>query len=109
MAALFRLAGPWFFFDGRIPGVMNAIVGGAIGFGLGWLVGRFCCGLRGVMLAALPGLLVMAAITSHFGLAFPALAPGLDKGFGGLMLWLYGFMLIGGLVSVERGNQACAL
>jgi hypothetical protein len=39
----------------------------------------------------------MAAIGSHFSVFFPALNPALDKVFGSLMLWFYGFALIGAL------------
>ncbi len=84
--ALFRLAGQHFFFEGRTAEPAGARRG-RYRRGLGWLVARNCCGLRGVMLAALPGLLLMAAVASHFGLAFPNLDPRLDKGFAGLMLW----------------------
>jgi hypothetical protein len=100
--ALFRLAGHGFFVEGRTASTLHALGGAVVGFMLGWAVSRFCCGLRGVMLAALPGLFLMAAMTSHFGLALPNIDPRLDKGFGGLMLWLYGFWLVGGLFAGER-------
>jgi hypothetical protein len=97
--ALFRLAGHLFFFEGRASANGQALAGAVAGLTVGWLVSRQCCGLRGVVLAAIPGLLLMAAITSHFGLAFPNIDPKLDKGFGGLMLWFHGFMLLGGLTA----------
>ncbi|MCU0885165.1 MAG: hypothetical protein MUC44_09485 [Beijerinckiaceae bacterium] len=102
VAVLFRLAGHLFFFEGRASANAQALAGATAGLGIGWLVGRHCCGLRGVLLAALPGLLLMAAITSHFGLAFPAIDPKLDKGFGGLMLWFHGFLLMGGLFGARH-------
>lgn len=107
LVALFRTAGHLVLVEGRLAANLQALAGAGAGFGLGWLVARFCCGLRGVALAALPGLLLMAAIVSHFGLVFPGLDPRFDKGFGGLMLWGYGFMLLGGLLA-DRG-AACRL
>jgi hypothetical protein len=107
--ALFRLAGQLFFIEGRTASNMHALGGAAAGLLLGWLAGRMAGGLRGghlrgAVLAALPGLLLMAAVTSHFGLALPNIDPQLDKGFGGLMLWFHGFWLAGGLVS-ERTRR----
>ena len=96
---LFRLAGHLFFFEGRASANGQALACAVAGLTVGWLVSRQCCGLRGVVLTAIPGLLLMAAITSHFGLAFPNIDPKLDKGFGGLMLWFHGFMLLGGLTA----------
>jgi hypothetical protein len=96
---LFRLAGHLFFFEERASANGQALAGAVAGLTVGWLVSRQCCGLRGVVLTAIPGLLLMAAITSHFGLAFPNIDPKLDKGFGGLMLWFHGFMLLGGLTA----------
>jgi hypothetical protein len=101
IAALFRLAGPAFFFEGRAAANAHALIGAVAGGALGFALARLCGGLRGVLLAAVPGLLVMAAMTSHFGLAFPNLPPALDKGFGGLMLWFYGFWMIGGLTGAR--------
>jgi hypothetical protein len=46
---------------------------------------------------AIPGMLVMAAVGSHFAVFFPALNSALDKVFGSLMLWFYGFALAGAL------------
>ena len=99
VAALFRLAGHLFFFEGRASANAQALAGAAAGLVAGWLACRHCGGLRGAVLAAIPGLLLMAAIASHFGLAFPNIDPKLDKGFGGLMLWFHGFMLLGGLTA----------
>lgn len=97
--ALFRITGHLFFFEGRGSANGQALAGAVAGLTVGWLVSRQFCGLRSVVLAAIPGLLLMAAITSHFGLAFPNIDPKLDKGFGGVMLWFHGFMLLGGLTS----------
>ncbi len=102
VVATFRAGGPFFFFEGRTASMLHGAFGAAAGIAVGWAVGRFCCGFRGVMLSALPGLLLMAAAVSHFGLAFPALDPRLDKAFGGLALWFYGFWLAGGLIAGER-------
>ena len=100
LAGLFRVAGHLFFIEGRDAANVHAVVGAAAGLALGWLASRQS-GHRGVMLAVIPGLLLMAVITSHFSLAFPKIDPRLDKGFGGLMLWLYGFMLAGGLLAAR--------
>ncbi len=97
--AAFRLAGHAFFFEGRTAANVQALAGALLGFGLGWLAARLFGGLAGAAAFAVPGLLVMAAATSHFGLAFPGIDPRLDKGFGGLMLWLNGFLLIGALTA----------
>lgn len=104
--AAFRLAGQSFFFEGRAAANMQALAGATLGLALGASAARLCCGLRGAVLAALPGLLLMAAVTSHFGLAFPGLDPRLDKGFGGLMLWLYGFWMLGGLIGARPVRMA---
>jgi hypothetical protein len=72
------------------------------------LLGPFVVGaagedrLRAAVLIAIPGLLVFAAVTSHFGIAFKALNPAMDKVFGALMLWGYGFLLLGGLLRWRR-------
>jgi hypothetical protein len=100
--ALFRFAGPAFFFEGRTASTVHALAGAGIGAGLGWAMSRGCCGLRGVVLSTIPALLLLAAITSHFGLAFPGLDPRLDKAFGGLMLWVFGFYLTAGFLA-SRG------
>jgi hypothetical protein len=52
-------------------------------------------------LVAVPGMLIMAAIGSHFAVFFPALDPSLDKVFGSIMLWFYGFSLTGALWSAR--------
>jgi hypothetical protein len=107
IVALFRVVGPAFFVEGRTAANLHALGGAGAGFALGWAMSRGCCGLRGVVLATIPGVLILAAVTSHFGLAFPALAPSLDKGFGGLMLWFYGFFLTGGFIAAR--GASCAL
>ncbi len=107
IVALFRYGGPVFFVEGRTASTLHALGGAALGFGLGWAMSRGCCGLRGVVLATIPGVLIFAAVTSHFGLVFPMLAPALDKGFGGLMLWFYGFFLTGGFIAAR--GASCAL
>lgn len=98
--ALFHFAGPLFFLEGRRPFQLNFTGGALLGLVLGLLTPRLA-GVpavkapRAMALIAIPGLLVLAAIGSHFAVFFPALAPGLDKVFGSLMLWFYGFALIG--------------
>ncbi len=104
MAALFRLVGHLFLVEGRSAANLHALGGAAIGLLLGWFMTRRL-GPRGAVLAVIPGLLLMAAITSHFSLAFPNIDPNLDKGFGGLMLWLYGFMLAGGLLAARLDTK----
>jgi Family of unknown function (DUF5367) len=106
--ALFRLAGTAFFVEGRSAANLHAAGGALAGALLGFAVARLCCGLRGVLLSALPGMLLMAAVASHFSLAFPALPPALDKGFGGLMLWFYGFWLLGGTIACRSSTITCA-
>jgi hypothetical protein len=105
--ALFAVAGAWFFLEGRRPFQLNF----AAGAGLGLLVGAWSPRiLRGqdkdavaaMALAAIPGMLVMAAVGSHFAVFFPDLNPALDKVFGSLMLWFYGFALIGALWRARR-------
>ncbi len=103
-ASLFRIAGPAFFFEGRAAANIQALAGAGAGLACGWAAAR-AWGLRGVILAAIPGLLLMAAIASHFNLAYPALDPKLDKGFGGLMLWFHGFMLIGGVLAARLATR----
>jgi hypothetical protein len=99
---LFYAAGPLFFLEGRRPFQINFLAGGALGLLLGLLAYRFARAraieaVRAMTLAAIPGMLVMAAVGSHFAVFFPALNPALDKVFGSLMLWFYGFALIGAL------------
>lgn len=103
----FHFFGPQFFIDGRSPFQTNFAAGAGIGLVLG-LVGPFVVGARGgeraasAILIALPGLLVMAAVTSHFAIVFRALDPVMDKVFGALMLWGYAFLLMGGLLRWRR-------
>jgi hypothetical protein len=47
-------------------------------------------------------MLIMAAVGSHFAVFFPRLDPALDKVFGSLMLWFYGFSLTGALWVARR-------
>ncbi len=107
VAAGFHVYGPLFFIDGRSPFQINFAAGAGIGLLVG-LVGPFVAGvqgderLRAAVLIAIPGLLLFAAVTSHFAIAFPALNPAMDKVFGALMLWGYGFVLIGGLLRLRR-------
>ena len=103
----FHFYGPQFFVDGRSPFQTNFAAGAGIGLVLG-LIGPFAAGARGgeraasAILIALPGLLVMAAVTSHFAIVFRALDPAMDKVFGALMLWGYAFLLMGGLLRWRR-------
>ncbi|GEO15429.1 DUF5367 family protein [Microvirga aerophila] len=105
--AVFHLAGPWFFVDGRRPFQVNFTVGAALGLLLGLVVPRLIRApskhaVSAMALAAVPGMLVMAAIGSHFAVFFPRLDPALDKVFGSLMLWFYGFSLAGTLWVARR-------
>jgi hypothetical protein len=105
--ALFYAAGPWFFLDGRRPFQLNFTAGAAMGLGLGLLSGRILhapreAAARAMALAAVPGMLIMAAVGSHFAVFFPRLDPALDKVFGSLMLWFYGFSLAGALWVARR-------
>ena len=100
--ALFVFAGPWFFLDGRRPFQLNFTAGAALGLGFGLLVDRILClsrkkAIHAMALVAVPGMLLMAAVGSHFAVFFPRLDPALDKVFGSLMLWFYGFALAGSL------------
>ena len=104
---LFHAAGPWFFLDGRRPFQLNFTAGAAMGLGLGLLSGRILrapreAAARAMALAAVPGMLIMAAVGSHFAVFFPRLDPALDKVFGSLMLWFYGFSLAGALWVARR-------
>jgi hypothetical protein len=99
---LFYGAGPYFFLEGRRPFQINFAGGAVLGLMIGLAVSRLTRARaieapKAMALAAIPGLLVMAAIGSHFSVFFPALNPALDKVFGSLMLWFYGFALIGAL------------
>ena len=102
--AIFLWLGPLFFIDGRRPFQINFTVAALAGLVIGivlarWRVTAVLGGLRASALVAIPGMLVMAAVGSHFQVFFPALDPALDKVFGSWMLWFYGFMLIGGGVA----------
>jgi hypothetical protein len=105
--ALFWLAGPLFFLEGRRPFQLNFTAGAALGLAMGLALpramgARGAEGVRAVALVAIPGLLVLAAVGSHFAVFFPALSPGLDKVFGSLMLWFYGFALLGAVIAGRR-------
>ncbi|WP_201859214.1 DUF5367 family protein [Microvirga soli] len=100
--ALFHYAGSWFFLDGRRPFQLNFMAGAALGLGLGLMIDRILrvsrkAAIHGMALVAVPGMLIMAAVGSHFAVFFPQLDPALDKVFGSLMLWFYGFALAGAL------------
>ncbi|WP_114943155.1 DUF5367 family protein [Microvirga calopogonii] len=100
--ALFHVAGPWFFLEGRRPFQLNFTVGGALGLVLGLSAPSILrvpakAAIHAMALTAVPGMLIMAAVGSHFAVFFPQLDPGLDKVFGSLMLWFYGFALAGSL------------
>jgi hypothetical protein len=105
--ALFWLAGPWFFQEGRRPFQLNFTAGAALGLGFGLSIDRILrvprkAAIHVMGLAAVPGMLIMAAVGSHFAVFFPRLDPGLDKVFGSLMLWFYGFALSGALWAARR-------
>ncbi|WP_134499376.1 DUF5367 family protein [Microvirga pakistanensis] len=100
--ALFLLAGPWFFVEGRRPFQINFSAGAALGLLLGLCISRLLNvpshqAVSATALAAAPGMMIMAAVGSHFAVFFPGLNPSLDKVFGSLMLWFYGFCLMGAL------------
>jgi hypothetical protein len=105
--ALFYIAGPWFFLDGRRPFQINFTAGAVLGLALGLVAPRLIRipskdATTAMALTAVPGMLVMAAIGSHFAVFFPRLDPALDKVFGSLMLWFYGFALAGALWMARR-------
>lgn len=105
--ALFAFAGHLFFLDGRRPFQMNFVGGAALGLLLGLVTPRVLrapgkAAVSVMALTAVPGMLIMAAIGSHFAVFFPDLNPALDKVFGSLMLWFYGFALIGALWAGRR-------
>jgi len=105
--ALFLFAGPWFFLEGRRPFQINFVAGAVFGLVLGLWIHRLLNApaqkAASVMaLAAVPGMLIMAAVGSHFAVFFPDLNPSLDKVFGSLMLWFYGFGLAGALWRARR-------
>jgi hypothetical protein len=103
----FYFYGRFFFIEGTKPFEINFAAGAGIGLLVG-LVGPFVAGARGydrpraAALIVVPGLLVLAAVASHFGLVFRNLNPSMDKVFGALMLWAYAFVLIGGLLQWQR-------
>lgn len=105
--ALFHFAGPLFFLDGRRPFQLNFAAGAALGLALGLLMHHILqaprkAATQAMALVAVPGMLVMAAVGSHFAVFFPRLDPALDKVFGSLMLWFYGFSLAGALWVARR-------
>ncbi|MBJ6125243.1 DUF5367 family protein [Microvirga splendida] len=105
--ALFHFAGLWFFLDGRRPFQLNFTAGAALGLVLGLLIHRVLqiprkAAAQAMALVAVPGMLIMAAVGSHFAVFFPRLDPALDKVFGSLMLWFYGFSLAGALWVARR-------
>ncbi len=104
---LFHVAGPWFFLDGRRPFQLNFTAGAALGLVLGLGTHRILhmprkAAADAMALVAVPGMLIMAAVGSHFAVFFPRLDPALDKVFGSLMLWFYGFALAGALWVARR-------
>ncbi|MGO4389682.1 DUF5367 family protein [Microvirga sp. 2YAF29] len=106
--ALFSFAGHLFFLEGRRPFQLNFTAGAALGLALGLFVHRILRvpknkAVTAMALAAVPGMLIIAAIGSHFAVFFPVLDPSLDKVFGSLMLWFYGFAFAGALWSA-RGS-----
>jgi hypothetical protein len=105
--ALFWLAGPWFFLEGRRPFQLNFTAGAVLGLGFGLSIDRILrvprkAAIHVMGLAAVPGMLILAAVGSHFAVFFPQLDPALDKVFGSLMLWFYGFALVGALWVARR-------
>jgi hypothetical protein len=105
--ALFSFAGPWFFLEGRRPFQLNFAAGAGMGLLLGLVMPRMLrapgkAAVAAMALVAVPGMLIMAAVGSHFAVFFPELDPALDKVFGSLMLWFYGFALIGALVAARQ-------
>jgi hypothetical protein len=105
--ALFWLAGPWFFLEGRRPFQLNFTAGAVLGLGFGLSIDRILrvprkAAIHVMGLAAVPGMLILAAVGSHFAFFFPQLDPALDKVFGSLMLWFYGFALVGALWVARR-------
>ncbi|MGJ3264485.1 MAG: DUF5367 family protein [Salinarimonas sp.] len=106
--AVFYYAGPLFFLDTTESFQASFVAGGVLGLALGLatpaLAGRpRTRAVRAAALILVPLLLVMAAVTSHFAVFFPALDPALDKVFGSWMLWLAGFWLVGALAIETRG------
>jgi tetrahydromethanopterin S-methyltransferase subunit C len=105
--ALFLWLGPWFFLDGRRPLQLNFTAGAVLGLLLGMLIHHVLhiprkAAAQAMAVIAVPGMLIMAAVGSHFAVFFPRLDPALDKVFGSLMLWFYGFALAGALWVARR-------
>ena len=76
--ALFYLAGPWFFLEGRRPFQLNFTAGAALGLSLGLTIDRILripakAAVQAMALVAVPGMLTMAAVGSHFAVFFPHL------------------------------------
>jgi hypothetical protein len=106
--ALFALAGPLFFIEGRRAFQINFIMAAALGMLLGYFVHRLAAArvmesAQAMALVAVPGMLVMAAVGSHFAVFFPALDPALDKVFGSIILWFYGFAFAVAVWRTRRG------
>lgn len=103
----FSFAGPWFFLEGRRAFQLNFAGGAILGLLLGLMGPRLLrmpgkAAVTAMVLVAVPGMLVLAAVGSHFAVFFPDLNPALDKVFGSLMLWFYGFALIGAFLAARR-------
>jgi hypothetical protein len=104
--ALFSMAGHLFFLEGRRPFQLNFTGGAALGLLLGLFNHRILRvskskAVTAMALVAIPGMLIMAAVGSHFAVFFTDLNPSLDKVFGSLMLWFYGFAIAGALWSAR--------
>ncbi|HEY8566336.1 MAG TPA: DUF5367 family protein [Beijerinckiaceae bacterium] len=104
---LFYVAGPLFFVTGRRAFQLNFTGAAILGLAFGLVAHRLARArameaARVGGLAAVPGLLVLAAVASHFAVFFPGLDPALDKVFGSLALWFYGFLLVGTLWTAGR-------
>lgn len=108
--ALFLRAGPLFFLDTTVAFQANFVAGAVLGLVIG-LLGHRLAGrprtraVRATASILTPLLLIMAAVTSHFAVFFPALDPALDKVFGSWMLWVAGFALIGALIVEPRQTR----
>ncbi|HZW48368.1 MAG TPA: hypothetical protein VFF61_12660, partial [Microvirga sp.] len=69
--ALFLFAGPWFFLEGRRPFQVNFAAGAGFGLLLGLSIHRLLNvpsqkTVSAMALTAIPGMLIMAAVGSHF-------------------------------------------
>lgn len=98
---IFRFAGQFFFVpDDIVLTIIHVVIAPILFFGTRVILSA--CGLTGperlraTAALIIPGLLLDAAVVSHFALVFPNLEPSLDKAFGGFLLWSYGFILWGG-------------